>query len=192
MENFEPGTHLVLAVLGVLIFELNKAAASPSSVNIATCNKQLSIARDYVKSKEDFRTSLEAFPTKFIQEEQGKLQKIASQKETSAADYDVIAATIGAVGNFEKFMAVIVNLVTMSKEEGEKTSTASALHWSAMSDLKWEAIKTGTHALLFLSKSVYSCVTPPSGCIIPSRIEYLEPIIRLPNVNARNLSLRVQ
>ena len=183
MEEFEPGTHLILAVLGVLIFELNKAAASTNSVNIASCNKQLSVARDYVKSKEDFRTSLEAFPTKFIEEEQGKVQKIASEKEKSAADYDVIEASIKAVDDFEKLLAVIVNLVTMAKQEGDKTSTASALYWSAIVELNWAKLKTGKimYNCFCLNRFIRKChllagASPPSGRIASKREqEYSEP-----------------
>ena len=80
-EDFEPGAHLILDVLGSLVYELNKCASTPSPSNTASRSKQLEICRGYVKHKEDCSTSLESFPTKHIDQEQVELQKIYNDKK---------------------------------------------------------------------------------------------------------------
>ena len=119
-EHYEPGTHLILAVLGTLVYELNKCASTPIPSNIASCSNQLEVCRGYVKNKGDFSTSLESFPTIYITQEQMKLRKIATDKRTSAADYDQIDKTTKSADTMEKFVALIVTLVTMEKEKGEQ------------------------------------------------------------------------
>ena len=126
-EDYEPGKHLVLAVLGVFIYELNKCAATQNSGAIASCNKQLQICQGYVKSKEDFSTSLQSFPNKFTLCEQVKVQKISDGKKNSASDYDQIDKAVKAMDNMDKLAAVIVALVTMAKDDGEKHSNGSTL-----------------------------------------------------------------
>ena len=65
-EKGDPGTHLVMAVFGCVIYELNKCADAFSEANVIACAKMSKICSSYAEKKDDFRSSLQAIIYSFF------------------------------------------------------------------------------------------------------------------------------
>lgn len=65
--EIEHATHLVMAVIGVLIYELGNCAATMSPANIMSASKQLEFRKSYAKHMGDFASALNGIPARRIE-----------------------------------------------------------------------------------------------------------------------------
>ena len=143
-DNVEPGTHLVMAVLGVLIGEINECAAGMSDANTLKCFDQIQVCRTYSRVKDDWDSVLSALPIKLIELEADKTKKSTTEDESNKENYDTITATVSDMDTIEKLLTQVVKLVSAAKTNPSSTSSSSALTWTALGEFQWEKLKTGT------------------------------------------------
>ena len=142
----DPGTHLVMAVFGVLTYELNKCDAATSEVNVTNCHRQLEVCRSYASLKDDFSPMLAGMPTKLIEDMAATTAKKKKDKEDSAVDYGKIQQEVAAVGTVEKLCTQVIKVIAAAKlsEGGSPQAPEATLLANVFEEFKWEKISTGT------------------------------------------------
>ena len=142
----DPGAHLVMAVFGVLTYELNKCAATASEVNVTNCHRQLGVCRSYASLKDDFSTMLAGMPTKLIEDMAATRAKKKKDKEDSAVDYGKIQQEVAAVDTVEKLCTQVIKVIASVEisESGSSQAPHATLLSNAFEEFKWDQISKGT------------------------------------------------
>ena len=143
-DNLDPGTHLLMAVFGVLIYEINQCASSMSDSNVSACYHQIQVCASYAKVKDDFSSVLNGLPTKLIEKNAEAAKKAILEGKSSKEDYESISAAIFSMDGIEKLLAQVVKIVTLAKTNPAGNSNASALLWTAFGEFDWLKLKQGT------------------------------------------------
>ena len=143
-DNLEPGAHIVMAVFGVLIYEMNQCAATMTPTNVSTCFDQLQVCKSYAGVKGDFSSVLSGLPTKLIEIVADKTKKSTLEGKTTKEDYETIYASINDMGAIDKLVTQVVKLVTAAKTSPSATSSPCALLWTSMGEFDWAKLENGT------------------------------------------------
>ena len=134
----------MLAVFGVLIFEMNKRATTYSDANVEACKLQIDVCESYATAKDDFSSVLSALPTKAIQFSSTQITKLQRDGNKSVNDYEQIAQEINQMDTADKLRSVIVKLVCAAKDPNMSDAVNTSLYWTALQSMKWKTLEKGT------------------------------------------------
>ena len=150
-EKGDPGTHLVMAVFGCVIYELNKCADAFSEANVIACAKMAKICSSYAEKKDDFRSSLQALPLKTVLEEAKRLEQYQEDKRATSETAEACKSSVTTMKTAHDLCAVVVNLVTNAKSTRQDTAASmrSQAILTALEQFDWA--KNDLGKIIFLT-----------------------------------------
>ena len=146
-ESGEPGTHIVLAVFGCLINEINKCCASFTDASISSCATMIDVCNSYAKKKDDFLASLHALPIKSITDQALKLTRNKEEKAATKATGASCKADVDKMKTVDDLCAVVVTLISNARAASGDTGASMrvAAIFNALDDFDWAKCKIGNH-----------------------------------------------
>ena len=123
-DQGEPWAHLVMAVFGCQIYELNKCAEAFSEINALSCARMITICASYADKKDDFRPNLRALPLKTVLGESKKLTRYKQDKVATAQTAEACKKAVSSMTTVHDLCAVVVNLVANAKSPKKDTGAS--------------------------------------------------------------------
>ena len=151
-DQGEPGTHIVMAVFGCLIYELNKCDESFSEANVSACAWVVTVCSSYADKKDDFRSSMQARPLKSVLAESKKLLRYKEEKLSTSQTAEACKRAVTSMATVKDLCAVIANLVTNAKasEQDNGASMRCSSILNALEEFKRADCKIGKLRLVFV------------------------------------------
>ena len=145
-EGAVPGTHLVMAVFGCLIYELNQCATTMNDTNISTCAAMIDVCTTYANVKDDFQSSLNALPVKQVTQEAERLKRAEDTRNASKRTGKTVKEDVNSMTTSEDLCATVVKLITNARasETDQTSSMMTAAIMSALEEYEWHKLSGGT------------------------------------------------
>ena len=135
----EPGTHVVMAVFGCLVYLVNKCALALTPENVQECSKQIKVCATYFAKKGDFPSLLHGLPTESATIEAGEAKAISAAKQHTV-DFGINwKDQVNKMSALEDFTAAIVTLVSNAKADKIDSSATHRCYsiLNAFDNYKW-------------------------------------------------------
>lgn len=136
----------MLAVLGYLIYELNKCAVTMSNANVVGCDKQFKVCATFVSKKDSFSSILTSLPTKAIKRSMLKIDKANTENRENDKKGKDWEETVGGMKNIDDLRHIIATLVTGTKADEVSTRMSAQCHVivNELVSYEWSKFTSGT------------------------------------------------
>ena len=144
-EQGDPGTHIILAVFGYLIYAVNQCATAMTPANINARVKQFTVRTTYSRAKGDFQSLVKLLPTRAIQDESTKLKKANGAKKDTESSGETCKFEVENTKPTHQICSVVATLITNAKNvtNDHRANVHRYALMGALGKVEWASLNAG-------------------------------------------------